>query len=70
LQLRTIFPKNINTSGRWLRATLGVALLIWAYFDRSWLLLAAALFTFFEAYMSWCVLFHLLGKKSCRIKKK
>ncbi|MBY0529526.1 MAG: DUF2892 domain-containing protein [Rhabdochlamydiaceae bacterium] len=70
LQLRTIFPKNLKASGRWLRAIVGIALLVFAYFAHSWWLFAGALFTFFEAYMSWCILLHFLGNNSCRIKKK
>jgi hypothetical protein len=63
-------PKNINTSGRWLRGIIGVLLLVMALWKMSWILLIAGAFTLFEAMMSWCVVYHILGKSSCPIKKK
>lgn len=62
--------KNLGTPGRILRFLIAIALLIWAYFAKSWLLLAASLFTFFEALMSWCIVYQLLGINHCPIKKK
>ena len=56
-----LFPKNIDTTGRILRAALGVALFSYAIWQTSWLAFLAALFLFFEASMSWCALRHLLG---------
>ena len=61
--------KNIDTKGRILRFSLGLILLFLAYWFSSWILLAAAIFTFLEAAMSWCVLYQLLGKNSCPISK-
>ena len=63
-------PKNIDTAGRLIRATLGVLLLAFAYWKMSWIALIFGLFTLFEALMSWCVVYHLLGKTSCPVKKK
>lgn len=60
--------KNINTSGRLLRAGIGLALLLIAIFT-TWhpLLLFASGFCFFEAIFSWCIYNQLLGKNSCPI---
>jgi multisubunit Na+/H+ antiporter MnhB subunit len=60
--------KNINTSGRLLRAGIGLALLLLAIFT-TWhpLLLFASGFSFFEAIFSWCIYNQLLGKNSCPI---
>ncbi len=63
-------PKNIGPAGRVLRGSIGVALLGYAYWKLSWIALIFGLFTLFEALMSWCVLYHILGKSSCPIKKK
>lgn len=63
-------PENIDGSGRLLRFIGGLTLLAVAYWQSSWIIFAFALFTFFEAYMSWCVVYHILGKNSCSIDKR
>lgn len=68
--MRKLFPKNINTWGRWFRGAIGILLLAYAYWKMSWIALIFGVFTIFEACMSWCVLYHILGKSSCPIKKK
>lgn len=62
-------PKNLNTTGRVIRLSIGLLLLIYAYWQSSWIALVFSVFTLFEAYMSWCVIYHILGKTSCPIKK-
>ncbi|MDE3046585.1 MAG: DUF2892 domain-containing protein [Verrucomicrobiota bacterium] len=57
--------KNIGTPDRLFRLAIAIGLLIYAYMGQSWIALAASLFVFFEAAMSWCVLYQLLGKNSC-----
>jgi hypothetical protein len=57
--------KNIGKPDRILRLIVGILLLGWAYWKMSWILLVLGLFTLFEAYMSWCILYHILGKSSC-----
>ncbi len=61
----TSLPRNINTSGRILRASLGVGLIFYAVWQTSWIAFVCALFLFFEASMSWCAVRHLFNKKSC-----
>ncbi len=61
---------NINTPGRVIRFLFALLLLGLAYWRGSWILLAAAAFVFFESLMSWCVVYQILGKNSCPIKKK
>lgn len=63
-------PKNIGPSGRILRACVAIALLVYAFREKSFIAFFASLFTFFEAYMSWCVVYHMLGIKSCPTGKK
>jgi hypothetical protein len=65
-----MLPKNINRSGRILRAAAGVALLAYAAYAKSWIALGFAAFCFFEAFMSWCVVYQILGKSSCPYDKK
>jgi hypothetical protein len=57
--------KNIGKPDRILRLIVGILLLGWAYWQMSWVLLVLGLFTLFEAYMSWCILYQILGKNSC-----
>jgi hypothetical protein len=57
--------KNIGKPDRILRLIVGILLLGWAYWEMSWILLVLGLFTLFEAYMSWCILYQILGKSSC-----
>ncbi len=57
--------KNIGKPDRILRLIAGILLLVWAYVQMSWVLLILGLFTLFEAYMSWCILYQILGKSSC-----
>jgi len=63
-------PKNIGLAGRILRFTIAVALLAYAYYKMSWVALILSLFVFFEAFMSWCVVYHFLGINRCPVKKK
>lgn len=59
--------KNIGTADRLIRAAIGIFLLALAWWLASWILLAFALFTFYEAFASWCVLYQIVGKNSCPI---
>jgi len=63
-------PKNIGLSGRILRFTIAAILLTLAYLKLSLILFAASLFVFFEACMSWCVIYQFLGINRCPTKKK
>lgn len=62
--------KNIGTTDRWIRFALAVLLLFYAYWQMSWIALVCSLFVFFESLMSWCVLYQILGKNSCPVKRK
>lgn len=62
--------KNLGISGRCLRLAIALLLLGYAYWQSSYLALAFALFTFFEAWMSWCVVYQILGINHCPTKKK
>ncbi len=48
----------------------GVFLLGFAWWQSSWIALAFALFTFYEALMGWCIVYQLLGKNSCPIDQQ
>ncbi len=62
-------PKNIDNTGRWIRGVLVILLLIYAYWQMSWIALILALFVLFESLMSWCIVYQILGKNSCPKKK-
>jgi hypothetical protein len=57
--------KNIGTPDRIFRLVIALFLLGYAWLLGSWLVLAASAFVFFETFMSWCVLYAILGKSSC-----
>jgi hypothetical protein len=60
--------RNVGKSGRLLRATLGVALLLWAI-TTTWspILIFFSGFAFFESIFSWCAFNQLMGKNTCDI---
>lgn len=62
--------KNIGTKDRLLRLLIAILLLAYAWWQRSWIALAFAIFTLYEAVASWCVLYQILGKNSCDIDRK
>ncbi len=64
------FSKNIGTADRVFRFLIALLLLALAYWKSSWILFASSLFVFFESFMSWCILYQILGKSSCPVKKK
>lgn len=59
--------KNIGTLDRLLRLGIGILLLIFAWWQASWIALAFALFTFYEALIGWCAFYQLIGKNTCPI---
>ena len=62
--------KNIGTKDRVFRLGLSILLLSYAAWQWSLIALLCGLFTLFEALSSWCVLYQILGKTSCEVKKK
>jgi Protein of unknown function (DUF2892) len=57
--------KNIGTSGRIFRLIIAIALLAFAWWEKSWIALALSLFVFFEVFASWCILYQILGINAC-----
>lgn len=62
--------KNIGTIDRLLRLTLSLVLFGFAWWLNSWVLVLVGLFTLYEAIASWCILYQLLGKNTCPIRKE
>lgn len=62
--------KNIGTEDRIFRLAIALLLLAYAWWQGSWIALGFALFTFYEAFAGWCILYQILGKSSCNIPKK
>jgi hypothetical protein len=60
--------KNIDTKGRIARFIAALVFLGLAIWLKSWILLAISLFIFFEAFMSWCILYQILGINHCNKK--
>ncbi|MBS3904475.1 MAG: DUF2892 domain-containing protein [Simkania sp.] len=63
-------PRNIDTSGRVIRLSIGILVLGYACWKMSWIALILALFIFFEALTSWCIVYHIFGIHNCPTKKK
>ena len=61
--------KNIGTEDRLIRLAIAIGILIFAWWASSFIALAISLFVFYEAIAGWCVLFQILGKNTCSIKK-
>jgi len=61
--------KNIGKRDRLIRLAIALGLLLYAYWQWSWVALIFSLFVFFEAGMSWCIVYQLLGKNSCPIDR-
>ncbi len=64
-----MIKENIGTTDRVLRLITAIALLLLAWWYSSWIVLLVSLFTFYEAFAGWCVLYQILGKNSCDLKK-
>lgn len=62
--------KNIGLNDRIVRLIFGLLLLAFAWWKASWIALALALFTFYEALVGWCIFYQLIGKNSCPIPPK
>lgn len=60
--------KNIGTQDRLIRAGMGLLFLALAAWFSSWILLGLALFSFFEAFASWCLYYQLIGKNTCPLR--
>lgn len=61
--------KNLDIQGRIIRLILAVLLFIIAWWQSSWIALGFGLFTLYEAFASWCILFQLLGINHCPIDR-
>jgi hypothetical protein len=57
--------KNMNNFDRLVRLAIAILFFIVAYFRESWILVLAGGFILFEALMSWCIVYQILGKNSC-----
>lgn len=63
------FRKNIGSTDRIFRLIMALLLLAFAYWKGSWFTLALGIFVLFEACAGWCILYQILGKSSCPMKK-
>jgi len=61
--------KNLGTIDRVIRLVLATILLIYAAWAPSAIALILSLFVYFEAFASWCVVYHFLGINRCPIDK-
>ena len=58
--------KNIGSGDRILRFIFGIFLLLFAWWQTSWITLAFAAFIFYEVLTSWCIFYQFIGKNSCQ----
>jgi hypothetical protein len=59
--------KNIGIPDRLTRFALAVLILLYSWWQSSWIAFTISLFVFYEALAGWCVLYQLIGKNSCPI---
>lgn len=62
--------KNIGMPDRLIRLAIALAFFVAAYWWSSWILLAVAIFTLYEAVAGWCAFYQLIGKNTCDIPRK
>ncbi len=62
--------KNMGTPDRLWRLGLAILFFIAAWYWASLILTLVGLFTLFEALFSWCVVYQLMGKNTCPLKKE
>lgn len=60
--------KNIGTTDRIIRISLGIILIGVGYYTRSGMLVLGGLFSVYEGVSSWCVLYQFLGVNTCGLK--
>lgn len=73
-----MFNKNIGTPDRIMRFIIALALFAYAYYAFTylpekwpgWIALIAGVFTLYEVFASWCILYGILGINSCPISKR
>lgn len=61
--------KNIGSLDRLLRFVTALALFVYAFYFHSWVALFFALFTLYEVFASWCIIYQLLGKNTCQLSQ-
>lgn len=62
--------KNIGNLDRYLRLGLGVFAIILAIYFKNIFIAIIGIFAIFEALYGWCVLYKLLGRNTCPVKRK
>jgi Protein of unknown function (DUF2892) len=62
--------KNLGTFDRILRLLLAFILLLFAWWQTSWIAAILGIFTLYEALASWCIIYSFFGKNTCPIKKQ
>jgi hypothetical protein len=60
---------NIGKVDRLIRLALAVLLLIYAYWQGSWIAFGFSIFTFYESWAGWCAFYQLIGRNSCPLSK-
>jgi hypothetical protein len=61
--------KNIGPEDRIFRLVIAILLFVYAIWQSSLIATLLGFFVLYEALASWCVLYQLLGKNTCPIKK-
>jgi hypothetical protein len=60
---------NMGKVDRLIRLALAVLLLIYAYWQGSWIALVFSIFTFYESWAGWCAFYQLIGRNSCPLSR-
>ena len=68
IKTKPFMKKNIGKTDRFIRLAIATSLFSLAWWWGSWIVLAIASFTLYEAVAGWCVLYQLMGKNSCPLE--
>jgi hypothetical protein len=66
IKIGDFMKKNIGPLDRLIRFGIGMIFLVFAWWQSSWIALAISLFSFYEALASWCLLYQIIGKNTCK----
>jgi hypothetical protein len=61
---------NIGKIDRLIRLAIAIFLLVYAYFQGSWIAFGFSIFTFYESWAGWCAFYKLIGRNTCPLPSK
>jgi len=66
----TYMVKNLGSIDRVIRISIGLLLVLFGLYSGSGMAILGGIFTLYEGFASWCVVYQLFGINTCPVKKK